>query len=171
MSIESVSFSADGRLLAIADASKLRLWDLKKNQWFDNSFQGDISCNNNVQGVVFSPDSQFIATGSTGSIGDSGSYICLRNLSGHQLAKFKVDGLGGWHGLSFSPDSKLLFTTEYNSDNIAQAWRIKSFHELIIYGCNLVGDYLSVPGSDVNESDRKLCEGVGNVDQKDKKVY
>jgi len=56
IAIEDLSFSADGRFLAIANSYNLRLWDLENNQWLDASFQGDISCDDSVQTVVFSPD-------------------------------------------------------------------------------------------------------------------
>jgi len=149
IAIEDLSFSADGRFLAIANSYNLRLWDLENNQWLDASFQGDISCDDSVQTVVFSPDSQLLAT-------RSGSYVCLRNLAGYQLAKFEDTG---YAELSFSPDSTVIFTTDKNN-NIIQTWRFESFNELMTHACSLVHDYLSTPSSDANEIDRHICDGI-----------
>lgn len=146
--IEDLRFSPDGRFLAIAHASNLRLWDLQNNQWINAPFRGDPDCDSSVQAVAFSPDSQLIATRSNGS-------VCLRNLSGDQLARFADDG---YDTLSFSSDSRFLFTAD-DSNKITQTWQIESFDELIVHACNLVSDYLNAPSSDAVERDRSLCEG------------
>ena len=87
-------------------------------------------------------------------------YICLRNFSNYQLAKFETTD--GSRLNNFSSDSKILFATEYNSDNITQAWRIESFDELMIRGCSLVHNYLNAPNSGVSESDRHICDGISS---------
>jgi WD40 repeat protein len=153
IAIEDLSFSPDGKFLAITDSSNLRLWDLQNDQWSNVPFQGDKSCDINVVEVDFSPNSQLIATGSEGDK----PYVCLRDLSGYQLAKFEAKHT---FRLGFSYDSTLISTRDYNSDNITQIWRIESFNELMVQACNLVHDYLNAPNSDANERDRNLCDGI-----------
>jgi WD40 repeat protein len=149
IAIENLSFSPDGRFLAIAHTSNLRLWDLENQQWLNAPFRGDIDCDNNVQSVAFSPDSQLIATRSNGS-------VCLRNLSGDQLARFTDNG---YDTLSFSGDSRFLFTAD-DSNQVTQVWQIESFDELITHACTLARDYLNASSSDAVERDRSLCEAL-----------
>lgn len=89
-------------------------------------------------------------------VDDSGSYICVRNLAGDQLAEFAAER---WNGLSFTPDSTQVFTTKYDSNAIAQTWKIESFDQLMTHACRLVRDYLTTPSSDASASDRQLCKG------------
>ena len=162
--IDSLSFSPDNTLLAISISSNLFLWDLRKNQRLDISIQGDKSCNGVQNDLIFSPDSKIMAFRTTDYQGGNNhtSFVCLRNLSGIQIAKFKSTPNSYLTKLSFTPDSKMLYSlSDDNQKNIAEWWKIESLHELIVHGCSLVHDYLNDPGSDAGESDRHLCDGIG----------
>lgn len=151
LSIDVVRFSPNGQYLAIADRSNLRLWDLEADQWLETDFQGDLVCNSNVQSVVFSPDNQLIGTG---TFEDDQSYVCVRDWAGYQLGKFKTES---WGILSFTQDSNVLVDADYDG-NVTQSWKVESLNELMVRGCGLVDEYLRLPGADVSEGDRMLCD-------------
>ncbi len=165
--VDSFSFSPDNKLLAISVGSDLFLWDLMNNQGLPISIQGDESCNHVEQDfgpMTFSPDGKLLAF-----IGRDRS-ICLlsvsgsQDLSGLQVLKFKPRN--NITNLIFAPDGKALYGFSENkidktTNKIVERWSFESLDELIKHGCSLVHDYLNDPGSAATESDRHLCDGVG----------
>ena len=159
--VDSFSFSPDNKLLAISVGSDLFLWDLMSNQSLPISIQGDESCNHVEQDfdpMTFSPDSKLLAF-----IGRDRS-VCLINVSssqdllGLQILKFKPTGK--ITNLNFAPDSKALYG--FSEKKIIERWSFESLDELMEHGCSLVHDYLNDSGSAATESDRHLCDGVGD---------
>ncbi|NEQ83728.1 MAG: hypothetical protein F6K26_27130, partial [Moorea sp. SIO2I5] len=224
--IERAVFSLDGQQLITAGRDGIiRIWDFKSNQVSDSShnFKVDTSklswssdevskdridtslfseCHSGIiDEVIFSPDNQLRATAAR-----DGS-VCLWNLDGKKLAKFKGYANGAMD-VRFSPDGKLLATAgldriarlwdvetkeqvaEFNAqqvaefkaqdeyrvldlnfsrdgkqlamvanDQIVRLWKIESFDDLMVRGCNWVRDYLE-NNPNVEKSDRHLCDNV-----------
>jgi WD40 repeat protein len=59
--------------------------------------------------------------------------------------------------LSLSPDNIMLAVI--GEDGTTELWRLGEFDELLSKGCDRVRDYLK-NNSNVNESDRHLCDDV-----------
>lgn len=97
--VKAVTFSPDGRYLAISDQDcKVRVWIIKTGQW------SWVGCDhqNWVCSVAFSPDSQQLASASadhTLKIWEVETGICLRTLTGHQSEVCSV---------AFSPTGQVL---------------------------------------------------------------
>ena len=87
-----------------------------------------------VRSICFSPDEEYIATGSSEGIAR------LWDLSGSQLAEFT--GHQGWVlSASFHPNGKFLATA--SSDCTARLWRVEGLDELLERGCNWLKYYLT----------------------------
>ncbi|NMG06346.1 caspase family protein [Brasilonema sp. UFV-L1] len=153
----SFVFSPEGNLLATAglDGSTgvVRLWNLSGKKLAEfKDHQGTVSQ------VIFSPDGSLLATA-----GLDGT-ARLWDLSGQQLAEFK--GLDWVESMAFSPDTKQLVTVgfTYGTDDSpglwqAALWQIEDLDELLVRGCEWVGDYLK-NNPNVDESDRHLCDNI-----------
>ncbi|MGD1703261.1 WD40 repeat domain-containing protein, partial [Dapis sp. BLCC M229] len=107
-------------------------------------------------GDSLSPDGMLFASGH-----DDG--IRLWNLSGKQLKLLKLNkDESDLKEIDFSADGKLLIATK--EDGTVKLWEIEGLDELREKGCNLVRDYLE-NNPNVQESDRRLCEGVPQLKQ------
>ncbi len=62
------------------------------------------------------------------------------------------------NGISFSPNGKMLASA--SADNTVKLWRL-DFDYLLQQGCSFMREYYKVNPPD-NESDKHLCDGVGN---------
>ncbi len=110
--VNSVSFTKDGRQLAIAGVDgSLKLWDLKGQQ-LKKLFNAH---KNSVKSVRFSPDDKLIATASEDGTAK------LWDLKGQQLAEFKGHQ-GSVNNVRFSPDGKLLATS--GKDGTVRLWNL-----------------------------------------------
>ncbi|MBW4629515.1 MAG: caspase family protein [Brasilonema octagenarum HA4186-MV1] len=153
----SVVFSPKGNLIATAgldgSTNGVRLWNLSGEKLAE--FKGHLG---KVNQVIFSPDGSLLATA-----GNDGT-ARIWDLSGQQLAEFK--GFDWVESMAFSPDSKQLVTVGFtygtnDSPGLWRAalWQIEDLDELLVRGCEWVGDYLK-NHPNVDESDRHLCDDV-----------
>ena len=134
-----VNFSPNGEYIAITALDSTRLWDLSGNQTaeftgiffcfspnsdyiaitdrFDNiTWIGDLSGNKIAEltgySACFSPSGEYIAT-------ESDKYIRLWDLSGKQLANFKVHK-DAVNSVRFSPDGNYLAVDSYDTTTLSE---------------------------------------------------
>ncbi|MCC5615269.1 CHAT domain-containing protein [Nostoc sp. CHAB 5836] len=138
-----VFYSNSQRLATTGDDGSVRLWDLQGQQLFKFTAHQGLA-----RSLSLSPNGQQLAT-----TGDDGT-VRLWNFQGQQLAEFPANS---WNVI-FTPDGQRLVTV--GVDGTAKLWQIETFEELLKRGCDWVRDYLN-NNSNVNESDRTLCNGIG----------
>ncbi|HBL12148.1 MAG TPA: hypothetical protein DD379_12205 [Cyanobacteria bacterium UBA11162] len=145
--VSDVRFSPDGKLLASAGYDQIvRLWNLDGSQL--KEFRGHQSL---VNSVNFSPDGYLLASGSLDKT------VKLWNLDGTLLKTFKLND-SSVNKVSFSPDGKVLAAV---STERVTLWNF-DLDDLLSRSCYKIGDYLKT-NSNVNESDRDLCDGIGTT--------
>lgn len=133
----SVTYSPDGKLLAVADiygaswnAGKngtVSLWNIENKKLIQ--FPGH---HGGVKSISFSPDGKKIATA------DASDTVRLWNLQDRQEFKeFKNNTYKNIVGIGFSPDNQLLVATRDNDGNKLSLWEIEGkqkWSELYGYG-------------------------------------
>jgi WD40 repeat protein/energy-coupling factor transporter ATP-binding protein EcfA2 len=144
-----VTFSPNGKMLASGSFDNtVKLWDTSTRKEI-RTLTGHI---NSVLRVSFSPDSNMLASASadnTVKLWDTSTGKVIKTLAGHT----------NWvNGVSFSPDGKMLASA--SADNTVRLWRL-DFDYLLQTGCNFMREYYKTNPPD-NESDKHLCDGVGN---------
>ena len=112
----SLSFSSDGKLIALASNKKIKLWKL--GGMVIETLRGHRS---NIQGVRFSPDSKLlIASVST----DKTVRLWERNPSTDLIElKRTLKYQAGLRNVNFTPDGENIITASY--DNTMQLWNIQ----------------------------------------------
>ncbi|MCP6759917.1 MAG: WD40 repeat domain-containing protein, partial [Fischerella sp. CENA71] len=178
-SSKSITFSSDSKSLLVAAVkgisidgpihANFTLEELESTKQLAN-FESDqnpftsISLNTKV-GLLASADAEPISTNRTilhfSELNDPQYYvpvIHLWDVSGKLLTTFENHQPGQVTSISLSADGSLLATL--SEDGTAKLWRIGDFDELLEQGCNWVRDYLST--LDENNSDRHLCDDIGN---------
>jgi WD40 repeat protein len=116
LTISSVAFAPDGRLIAIGgEDGSVHLWDtvrqpLPKPQRLDSKQCGKFS--NLVAMVGFSPDGRQIATGTEDGL------VCLWDISGKLVGKIDRFKKDNFNGLGFTPDNKLLVALKNKNNSI-----------------------------------------------------
>ena len=83
--------------------------------------------------------------------------VCLKDLQGNELAKFKMPNQRKIKNISFSGDGSLMAILL--DDGSIRLWQIGDLDYLLSKGCNWVQDYLK-NDSKLENSDRTLCDGV-----------
>jgi hypothetical protein len=110
-SVNGVSFSPNGKMLATASADKtVKLWDTSTGKEIQ-TLKGHT---NEVRWVSFSPDGKMLATASadnTVKLWDTSTRQEIQTLKGHTNEVNRI---------SFSPDGKMLATA--SADNTAKLW-------------------------------------------------
>jgi WD40 repeat protein len=183
-----VVFSPDGqRLATIARGGGVELWDTKSNpiniptSLQDNVYQlafspdsqrlaagahdgtvqlldlksGAITTIYSEQGIIddlkFSPDGHWLATCS--QLTDK---IKIWDADGELIAT--IDTHKPVYRLAFSSDGQFLAT---GGVGVVKIWRIGDEKDLVSRICNELQDYLRDPEARLDNTDRRLCEGVG----------
>ncbi|GJD19254.1 hypothetical protein RIVM261_042100 [Rivularia sp. IAM M-261] len=148
--VRGVSFSPNGTMLASASADRMvKLWDVTTGKEI-KTLTGHT---NEVYGISFSPDGKMLASASvdnTVKLWDVTTGKEIKTLTGHTNEVY---------GISFSPDGKMLATS--SRDKTVRLWRL-DFDYLLQKGCNFMREYYKTNLPD-NESDKHLCDGVGNL--------
>ncbi len=141
-----VSFSPKDNLLASAS------WDNTVRLWrWDGTLLKTLlkGYGDSVSAVTFSPKGKFLAAASWDSTVKlwSSEGKLIKTLSEHQAPVLDV---------SFSPDGQTLASA--SDDNTIVLWNL-DLNNLLVRGCNWVGDYLQY-NRNVEGRDRKLCQDI-----------
>jgi WD40 repeat protein len=121
--VYAVAYSPDGKYLASAGDDDARLWNLPSDK--GRTLEHDLG----VSEVLFSPDGKYVATATPTS--EDGKIPATAHVweveSGEEIATFEHDGADEYvykqPSLAFSPDSKLLATTDGDTKS-AYVWDI-----------------------------------------------
>ncbi len=155
--ITSLALSDNGKLLATTGSDGTLLLENTKSgsREFDKipTLQG-----NNITSVVFSPDSNLIATiGDKEENNDTKTTVKLWQITEAEkkLRPFKT--FDNVSNVAFSPDGKLLATADNNGE--IELHKVGEVEDLFAKVCNSVKNYLK-NGQNVSKSDRNLCEGA-----------
>ncbi|HSH14717.1 MAG TPA: WD40 repeat domain-containing protein, partial [Verrucomicrobiae bacterium] len=126
--VNAVVFTPDGtRLLTVSDSFQdLRLWDWARSP--GSSLHAFVGHESFIEDAVFSPDGQWLATGSadgTARIWETATGQCRHVLAGHE---------GPVRGVNFSPNGRWLVTA--GLDRTARIWDVTTGEELCQLGWN-----------------------------------
>ena len=148
-----VSFSPRDNLLASAS------WDNTVRLWrWDGTLLKTLlkGYGDSVSAVNFSPNGEILAAASWDSTVKlwSTEGKLIKTLSEHQAPVLDV---------SFSPDGQTLASA--SDDNTIVLWNL-DMNNLLVRGCNWVGDYLQY-NRNVEVRDRKLCQGINQKRRRD----
>ncbi|MBN3962336.1 hypothetical protein [Nostoc sp. NMS8] len=141
-----VSFSPTDELLASAS------WDNTVKLWRrDGTLLKTLlkGYSDSVNAVTFSPNGELLAAASWDSTVKlwSRDGKLIKSLNGHRAPVLSV---------SFSPDGQTLASA--SDDNTIILWNLH-LDDLLVRGCNWVGDYLK-HNRNLEERDRLLCDGI-----------
>ena len=139
--VTGVSFSPDGKTLAISGSGTVNLWNVNNGTLLKTLEADGIE----VTGVSFSPDSKTLASaGSEGTVKlwDVEKGTQIQTLEGH---------LGQVTSVSFSPDGKTLASA--GIDKTVKLWNLeRDLDNLIRRGCLWLEDYLVThPEAEIRE--------------------
>jgi WD40 repeat protein len=113
--VSAIAFSADRRLLAVADASEdpaIHLWNLARRRWVGNPMRTP------AQSVAFSPDGRTLASGrSPESFATGESSVSLWEVASQELiAETPVYTAGGVSALAFTSDGGVIAAAHGNGE-------------------------------------------------------
>ena len=144
--VTSVSFSPDGQMLASAGLDKIiNIWSCDGNKIAKLTGHTD-----GVTSISFSPDSKMLVSASHDQT------IKLWSWDGKVIGTLKEHS-DAVNSISFSPDGKILASA--SDDGTVLLWNLE-LDDLLVFGCNLVCDYLKNPSANLHESDRDLCDNI-----------
>ena len=104
--IKNVSFSPDGKTLAIAEFNRVMLFDVTTGTLL-HTINGHVGRPQDAESMAFSPDSSLLATGSVFDSLGKGELFLWNVATGQQKKNF-IEHVGNVYSLSFSPDGKTL---------------------------------------------------------------
>jgi len=161
--VNSVSFSPDGKTIATAsDDDTVKLWN--QNGTLLRTLKGH---SERVMSASFSADGQTIATASFDKT------VKLWKLDGTLLKTLQGHDDWVWDA-SFSPDGRTLASA--SRDRTIRLWPLDSSEllpeltELLVRGCQLLHDHWKNEPN-VQESDRRLCDGIASEKGFDTKIF
>ncbi len=144
--IVSTSLSLDGTMLAVVGAGpNVTIWGK------DGKLIGVFKHPSQVTNISFSPDRQMLVSASADKM------VRLWKVDGTLLKTLKGHKSAVWSA-SFSPDGRAIASA--SDDGIVMLWNL-NVDDLLVQACNLTRNYLQVK-SQLNESDRHLCDGITN---------
>ncbi|NEQ11911.1 MAG: WD40 repeat domain-containing protein, partial [Moorea sp. SIO4E2] len=165
--LSSVSFSPDGkRIVAGAARGFMVIWsrnDISWQQFEPKEGVGDkkivVGHTKTVYDVSFHPNRDIIASASADGT------VKLWNPNGLLIGTLS-EGSEPVESVNFSPDGKTLVSI--NSANRVSIWNLdysqfNDVNSLLKRGCDQIGNYLN-NNPNLNEGDRKLCEGIEEQD-------
>jgi WD40 repeat protein len=142
--IISTIFSFDGTIVAIVGAREnAMIWSK------EDKLLSMLKHPSQVTNVSFSPDGQMLVSTSTDKMVRLWKIdgTLLKTLKGHKSAVSNA---------IFSPDGKTIASA--SADGTVILWNL-NVDDLLAQGCNLTRNYPQVK-SQLNESDRHLCDGI-----------
>ncbi|MGK7923064.1 MAG: caspase family protein [Trichodesmium sp.] len=143
--VRKISFSRNGKIIAAACSDNTIKLLTPQGEVLE-TLRGHQGA---VNSISFTPDGKIIASGS-----DDGT-VKIWNLDGKELVSLR--GIRtGVIDVSFSPDGKMLGAV--GRDKVAMLWNF-DLENLLARGCDVADDYLQ-KSSFVEESDRRLCQGI-----------
>lgn len=110
-SVDCATFNSDYSLLAFADGSRAKLWNLKQS-----SNQVLFGHQAEIHDICFSPDNKILASC------DAGGCIKISNLEGYCLNTWKNQTYAAFYSLRFHPNGKLLISV--GKDKHVYLWSI-----------------------------------------------
>ncbi|NJL63737.1 MAG: WD40 repeat domain-containing protein, partial [Methylacidiphilales bacterium] len=146
--VYGVRNSPNNKIVASASSDgTVKLWDVTTGRDI-KTLKGHTD---EVISVSFSPNGETVASASrdkTVKLWDVKTGREIKTLEGHK----------DWvNNVSFSPDGKTVASA--SKDGTVILWNF-DLDNLLVQGCDLIHNYLR-NNSDVNEGDRKLCDGIG----------
>ena len=115
-----VTFSPDGRMLAVASGATARLVDVNSGETRITLVHSEFL----IRGVAFSPDGKRVAIGSS-----DGTAVVCDTATGSRCVKIRTNWSGAQlQDLAFSPDGRLLVTA--SEDTTARVWATTSGRRL-----------------------------------------
>ncbi|MFD0901668.1 WD40 repeat domain-containing serine/threonine protein kinase [Actinomadura sediminis] len=142
--IASVAFRPDGRYLATASGSRVRLWETATGRESDVSFNGPVGAR--VEAVAFSPDGRLLAAA-------AGDRVQVWNAStGRRVADLEGH-IGTVSEVAFAPDGRTIATS--GSDQSARLWDVAAARATAV----LTGHRGSVSGVAFAPDGRTLATG------------
>jgi hypothetical protein len=118
--VNSLVFSPDGKMLALALLYSVQLWDVAKGQRVEAFASGHTHF---VNSIAFSPDGKTLASGS------SDRTVLLWDVAGGELrSQMKGHGGDGVSAVAFSPDGGTLASAGY--DKILILWDVPSGQQI-----------------------------------------
>jgi len=161
--VNSVSFSPDGKVIATAsDDHTTKLWN--QNGTLLRTLKGH---SERAMSASFSADGKTIATASFDKT------VKLWKLDGTLLKTLQGHNDWVWDA-NFSPDGGTLASA--SRDRIVRLWPLDSSEplpeltELLVRGCQLLHGYRKTKPN-VQESDRRLCDGIASEKGFDTKIF
>jgi len=149
--VESLAFSADGKVLASGSYQEVKLWD-PENGALKQTITGFAD---KVVALHFSPDGKYLATGG-GAPTEDGEVKLFEAATGKPVADLKSAHSDTTLGVCFSPDSTKLATC--GADKFVKVWEVpsgkflKAFeghtHHVLDVGWRPDGKFLASGGAD-----------------------
>ncbi|MEM9272437.1 MAG: hypothetical protein AAGA80_05665 [Cyanobacteria bacterium P01_F01_bin.143] len=161
-SVNSISFSPDGKIIASGDSSGIiKIWNMK-GQEIDTLW----GHNGSINSISFSLDGKMLVSGGSGK-------VKLWLLSGSIPITLVNNGTNvGFDNTvtKFSPDGKKVASTIVNENEVlrefteAKLWDLE-LDNLQSQGCYWIGHYLK-NNPNIEEQERQLCKGVKDSAQR-----